>query len=71
MATYPVINKKTGWCVDTNNNEQLIHIIENALVNTKERRQYGNNALKRFEKDLNGEKATCKLLNIINQNLSS
>jgi len=62
-----VINRKTGWCVDPNNNDQLISIIEKALVNIKERRQFGNNALKRFEEELNGEKAILKLLNFINQ----
>jgi phosphatidylinositol alpha-1,6-mannosyltransferase len=62
-----VINRKTGWCVDPNNNNQLISIIEKALVNIKERRQFGNNALKRFEEELNGEKAMQKLLNFINQ----
>lgn len=62
-----VIDRKTGWCVDPNNNDQLIHIIENSLVNTKERRQFGNNALKRFEKKINGDNAIQKLFNFLNQ----
>ena len=62
-----VINRETGWCVDPNDNDQLIDIIQKALVNTKERRQFGNNALKRFEEELNGEKAIQKLFNFLNQ----
>ncbi len=65
-APEAVINKKTGWCVDPNNNVQLIDVIENSLVNSKERRQFGNNALKRFKEELNGEKAIRKLLSTIN-----
>ena len=62
-----VINRKTGWCVDPNDNDKLIDIIEKTLVNKKERRQFGNNALKRFEEELNGEKAIQKLFNFLNQ----
>mgnify|MGYP001355839012 CR=1 FL=1 len=69
-APEAVINKKTGWCVNPNNNELLVNILEKTLVDTKERRQLGKNALKRFEAELHGEKAVKKLVNIINQSLS-
>ena len=69
-APEAVINKRTGWCVDPNNNELLVNILEKTLVDTKERRQLGKNALKRFEAELHGEKAVKKLVNIINQSLS-
>ena len=69
-APEAVINKSTGWCVDPNNNELLVNILEKTLVDTKERRQLGKNALKRFEAELHGEKALIKLINIINQSLS-
>ena len=68
-APEAVIHKETGWCVDPNNNEQLIDVIERAIVDSKERRQFGNNALKRFEEELNGEKAIQKLLNVINKRI--
>ena len=69
-APEAVINKKTGWCVNPNNNELLVNILQKTLVDTKERRQFGKNALKRFEAELHGEKAVKKLVNIINQSLS-
>jgi len=67
-APEAVIDKKTGWCIDPNDSDLLINVIEKSLVDTKERRQFGENALKRFEVELNGEKAIQKLLKIINQN---
>ena len=69
-APEAVINNKTGWCVDPNNTEQLVKVFERALVNKKERRQLGENALRRFEVELNGERAVKELVKIINQNLS-
>ena len=69
-APEAVINNKTGWCVDPNNTEQLVKVFERALVNKKERRQLGENALRRFEVELNGERAVKELVEIINQNLS-
>ena len=69
-APEAVINKKTVWCVDPNNNKLLLNVLEKILVDTKERRQLGKNALKRFEAELHGEKAIKKLVNIINQSLS-
>ena len=69
-APEAVINKKTGWCVNPNNNESLVNILEKTIVDIKERRQLGKNALKRFEAELHGEKAVKKLVNIINQSLS-
>ena len=67
-APEAVIDKKTGWCIDPNDSDLLINIIEKSLVDTEERRQFGGNALKRFEVELSGEKAIQKLLKIINQN---
>ena len=69
-APEAVINKKTGWCVDPNNDELLLKVLEKTLVDKKERRQLGKNALKRFEIELHGEKSIKKLVNFINQNLS-
>ncbi len=68
-APEAVLDKKTGWCVDPNNSNLLVNIIEKTLTDAEERRQFGNNALKRFEVELNGEKAIQKLLKIINQNV--
>ena len=68
-APEAVINKKTGWCVDPNNSDLLVNVIKKSLTDAKERRQLGNNALKRFEIELNGENAIQKLLKIINQNV--
>ena len=69
-APEAVINKKTGWCVDPNNNKLLLNVLEKILVDTKERRQLGKNALKRFEAELHGEKTFKKLVNVINQSLN-
>ena len=69
-APEAVINKKTGWCVDPNNNKLLLNVLEKILVDTKERRQLGKNALKRFEAKLHGEKTFKKLVNVINQSLN-
>ncbi len=66
-APEAVENEKNGWCVDPNNYDLLIKIIEKAIINIKERRQLGINALKRFECELNGEQAIKKLISIINQ----
>ena len=69
-APEAVINKITGWCVDPNNNKLLLNVLEKILVDTKERRQLGKNALKRFEAELHGEKTFKKLVNVINQSLN-
>ena len=49
-AKEAIINNKTGWCVNTSNNEEFTNILIEAITNSKLRNFYGKNALKRFEK---------------------
>ena len=70
-APEAVINNKTGWCIDPNNDEMIINILEKTIVNKKERKQFSKNALKRFEAELIGETAVKKLVNTINQKFNT
>ena len=64
-AKEAIINNNTGWCANTQDNEELTSILIEAITNSKLRHFYGKNALKRFESELNADIVTNKLIDFI------
>ena len=64
-APEATINKKTGWCVNTHNKENLVYTLTESITNTKLRNYYGQNALKRFETKLNSDIVSNQLVNFL------
>ena len=64
-AKEAIINNNTGWCANTQNNEELTNILIEAITNSKLRHFYGKNALKRFESELNANIVTNQLIDFI------
>ena len=64
-AREAIINNNTGWCANTQNNEELTSILIEAITNSKLRHLYGKNALKRFESELNADIVTNQLIDFI------
>ena len=64
-AKEAIINNNTGWCVNTQDNEELTSILIEAITNSKLRHFYGKNALKRFETELNADIVTNQLIDFI------
>ena len=64
-AKEAIINNNTGWCANTQDNEELTNILIEAITNSKLRNFYGKNALKRFETELNADIVTNKLIDFI------
>ena len=60
-----IINNNTGWCANTEDNEELTSILIEAITNSKLRHFYGKNALKRFESELNADIVTNQLIDFI------
>ena len=64
-AKEAIINNNTGWCVNTQNNEELTSVLIEAITNSKLRHSYGMNALKRFKSDLNSNITTSQLIDFV------
>ena len=64
-AKEAIINNNTGWCANTQDNEELTNILIEAITNSKLRNFYGKNALKRFETELNADIVTNQLIDFI------
>ncbi len=60
-----VINNQSGWCVNPHNQNLLIDIIIESITNKILRQKLGNNALNRFNKELNGNIALENFLSFI------
>ena len=64
-AKEAIIHNNTGWCANTQDNEELTSILIEAITNSKLRHFYGKNALKRFESELNADIVTNQLIDFI------
>ena len=67
-AKEAVLSKKTGWCVDTKNDEELVNALIESISNYKIRKFYGSNALKRFETEFSSDIVNNKLINFLKIN---
>jgi len=64
-VTDAVIDKKTGWCVDPLNQEQLANVLRDAINNKDQRQKYGLYAEKNFLQYFLGEKVFRKFMDTI------
>ena len=60
-----IIDKKTGWCVDPLNQEQLANGLRDAINNKDKRQKYGLHAEKIFLQNFLGEKVFRKFMDTI------
>ena len=64
-VTDAVIDKKTGWCVDPLNQDQLANVLKVAINNKDLRQKYGLHAEKQFLQSFLGEKVFRKFMDTI------
>ena len=64
-VTDAVIDKKTGWCVDPLNQDQLANVLKDAINNKDLRQKYGLHAEKQFLQRFLGEKVFRKFMDTI------
>ena len=64
-VTDAVIDKKTGWCVDPLNQDQLANVLKDAINNKDQRQKYGLHAEKKFLQYFLGEKVFRKFMDTI------
>ena len=64
-VTDAVIDKKTGWCVDPLNQEQLANVLRDAINNKDQRQKYGLHAEQNFLQYFLGEKVFRKFMDTI------
>lgn len=60
-----VLDKKTGWCVDPLNKDELLNVLLEAINNNKKREKFGSQAKKQFIDEFLGEKVFRKFMRTI------